>query len=46
MADALVIGHLGGGVHFSRAQSEYMKRQPFPYMHIVRAVNERDLLGS
>ena len=45
MADALLIGNLGGGTHFHKAQTEYMKRQPFQYMQIANALLQRDLLG-
>lgn len=46
MADALIIGNLGGGLHYSRAQNEYMKREPHPYMQVIRAVSDSNLLGQ
>ena len=46
MADALIIGHMGQGPYLARAQAEYMKRQPRPYMRLVRAVMENDLLSE
>ena len=45
MADALLIGSVGGGELWARAQREYMRRQPRPYMKLVAAVMERDLAG-
>ena len=45
MADALLIGSVGGGELWARAQKEYMRRQPRPYMKLVAAVMERDLAG-
>ena len=46
MADALVIGHMGQGKHLVRAQNEYMRRQPRPYMRVVKAVMDNDLLSA
>lgn len=46
MADALIIGHMGQGQHVVRAQEEYMRRQPRPYMRVVKAVLENNLLSE
>jgi hypothetical protein len=46
MADALLVGSVGGGELWARAQREYMRRQPRPYMKLVAAVMDRDLAGA
>jgi hypothetical protein len=46
MADALLIASLSGGELMARAQKEYMKRCPRPYMKILSAVMEEDLSGE
>ncbi len=46
MADALVIASIGGGGLWARAQKEYMRRAPRPYMKIVTAIMDRDLAGA
>ncbi len=46
MADALVIASVGGTYLFEKAQKEYMRRAPRPYMKIVSAIMSRDLAGS
>ena len=46
MADALVIGYMVGGQLWTKAQQHYFKKQPRPYMRIVQAVLENDLLGE
>jgi hypothetical protein len=46
MADALVIGMMGGGALSQQAQREYMRRHPRPYMKIVHAITENDLLST
>ena len=46
MADALVIASVGGTYLFERAQKEYMRRAPRPYMKIVSAIMSRNLSGG
>lgn len=46
MADALLIASVGGGDLWSRAQREYMRRSPRPYMKIVSAIMDHDLAGE
>lgn len=46
MADALMIGHMGKGSHLVRAQAEYMKQRPHPYLQLVKAVLENNLLSE
>ena len=46
MADALMIGHMGKGSHLVRAQAEYMRQRPYPYLQLVKAVMENDLLSE
>ena len=46
MADALVIASVGGSYLFEKAQKEYMRRAPRPYMKIVSAIMSRDLAGA
>ena len=46
MADALVIASVRGGQLFEKAQKEYMRRAPRPYMKIVSAVMSHDLTGA
>ncbi|KAK9829183.1 hypothetical protein WJX72_004364 [[Myrmecia] bisecta] len=45
MADALIIGSLGGGELWTKAQKEYMRRAPRPYMKVVHAIMENDFLA-
>ena len=46
MADALVIASVGGSYLFEKAQKEYMRRAPRPYMKIVSAIMSHDLTGG
>ena len=46
MADALVIASVAGGVLFEKAQKEYMRRAPRPYMKIINAIMSHDLTGK
>lgn len=46
MADALVIAFVGGSYLFEKAQKEYMRRAPRPYMKIVSAITNHDLTGA
>lgn len=46
MADALLIASIGGGDLWSRAQKEYIRRAPRPYMKIVSAIMDHDLSGE
>ena len=46
MADALVIASVGGSYLFEKAQKEYMRRAPRPYMKIVSAITNHDLTGA
>jgi hypothetical protein len=46
MADALVIASVGGSYLLEKAQKEYMRRAPRPYMKIVSAITNRDLTGA
>lgn len=46
MADALMIGHMGKGQHLVRAQAEYMKQRPHPYLQLVKAVMDNNLLSG
>ena len=46
MADALVIASVAGGVLFEKAQKEYMRRAPRPYMKIINAIMSHDLTGG
>ncbi len=46
MADALVIASVGGNYLFEKAQKEYMRRAPRPYMKIVSAITNQDLTGA
>lgn len=46
MADALVIASVGGQYLFEKAQKEYMRRAPRPYMKIVSAIMSHDLTGE
>lgn len=46
MADALVIASVGGSYLFEKAQKEYMRRAPRPYMKIVSAIMSHDLTGD
>ena len=46
MADALVIASVAGGVLFEKAQKEYMRRAPRPYMKIINAIMSHDLTGD
>ena len=45
MADAMVIGILGGGTLLDKARQEYCRRRPRPYMKLVAAIIDRDMLG-
>ncbi|EIE18851.1 hypothetical protein COCSUDRAFT_49081 [Coccomyxa subellipsoidea C-169] len=45
MADALLIASIGGGDLWARAQKEYIRRAPRPYMKIVSAIMDHDLAG-
>ncbi len=46
MADALLIASIGGGDLWARAQKEYIRRAPRPYMKIVSAIMDHDLAGG
>jgi len=46
MADALIIASVGGSYLFEKAQKEYMRRAPRPYMKIVSAIMSHDLTGG
>ena len=46
MADALMVGHMGKGQHLIRAQTEYMRQRPHPYLQLVKAVMDNNLLGT
>ena len=46
MADALVIASVAGGYLFEKAQKEYMRRAPRPYMKIINAIMAHDLTGG
>ena len=46
VTDALFIAALGGSELLQRAQDELMKRQPRPYMQVIRAVMKSDILGA
>ena len=47
MADALVVGAVANdSALWRRAQTEYMRRQPRPYMKLVNAILENDFLGT
>lgn len=46
MADALMIGHMGKGQHLVRAQAEYMRQKPHPYLQLVKAVMDNNLLST
>ena len=46
MADALMIGHMGKGQHLVRAQAEYIRRRPHPYLQLVKAVMDNNLLST
>ncbi len=45
MADALMVGHMCKGQHLIRAQTEYMRQRPHPYLQLVKAVMDNNLLG-
>ncbi|KAK9836483.1 hypothetical protein WJX74_001433 [Apatococcus lobatus] len=45
ITDALLIAASGGSELFQRAQDELMKRQPRPYMQVIKAVVKSDILG-
>ncbi len=46
VTDALFIAAMGGSELLQRAQDELMKRQPRPYMQVIRAVMKSDVLGK
>ena len=46
MADALVVAGVAGGEAWQRAQREYFKRSPRPYMRLVSAIQDNDFLGA
>lgn len=46
MADALMIGHMGKGQHLIRAQAEYIRQRPHPYLQLVKAVMDNNLLSA
>ena len=46
MADALVVAGVAGGDAWQRAQREYFKRCPRPYMRLIAAIQDNDLLSA
>lgn len=46
MADALVVAGVAGGDAWQRAQREYFKRCPRPYMRLVAAIQDSDFLSA
>ena len=46
MADALLIADLAGREELSRVQQLYMKKQPSPYMRVVKAIQGNDFVSK
>lgn len=46
MADALLIADLAGREELSRVQQLYMKKQPSPYMRVVKAIQGNDFVSE
>lgn len=46
MADALLIADLAGRDDLTRVQQLYMKRQPSPYMRVVKAIQGNDFVSK
>ena len=46
MADALLIADLAGRDELTRVQHLYMKKQPSPYMRVVKAIQGNDFVSK
>lgn len=46
MADALLIADLAGREELSRVQQVYMKKQPSPYMRVVKAIQANEFVSK
>ena len=46
MADALLIADLAGRDDLTRVQQLYMKKQPSPYMRVVKAIQRNDFVSK
>lgn len=46
MADALLIADLAGRDDLTRVQQLYMKKQPSPYMRVVKAIQGNDFVSK
>ena len=46
MADALLIADLAGRDELMRVQQMYMKKQPSPYMRVVKAIQGNDFVSE
>ena len=46
MADALLIADLAGRDELTRVQQLYMKKQPSPYMRVVKAIQGNDFVSK
>ena len=46
MADALLIADLAGREELARVQLLYMKKQPSPYMRVVKAIQGNDFVSE
>ena len=46
MADALLIADLAGRDELMRVQQTYMKKQPSPYMRVVKAIQGNDFVSE
>lgn len=46
MADALLIADLAGRDDLTRVQQLYMKKQPSPYMRVVKAIQGNDFVST
>ena len=46
MADALIIADLAGRDELTRVQQLYMKKQPSPYMRVVKAITGNDFVSK
>lgn len=46
MADALLIADLSGREELLRVQQLYMKKQPSPYMRVVKAIQGNDFVSK
>lgn len=46
MADALLIADLAGRDELMRVQQMYMKKQPSPYMRVVKAIQGNDFVSK